>query len=61
VGFFSTLADDLQTELMWIVGGGVITTDDVFILGLVHVSSGSWQILLQLQQLLVLQMPPMIF
>jgi hypothetical protein len=47
-----------DTNLRWRVGDGGITTDDISILGLVHVSRRSWQILFQRRRQET--MPPMI-
>jgi len=42
--------DSSQNDPRWRIGEGGVTLDDVVIIGIVHVSSGSWQVLLQLRQ-----------
>ena len=37
-------------EARWRIGPGGITRDDVIIIGVVHVSQGSWQPILQLRR-----------
>ena len=37
-------------EARWRIGPGAITRDDIIIIGVVHVSQGSWQPILQLRR-----------
>ena len=37
-------------EARWRIGPGAITRDDVIIVGVIHVSQGNWQPILQLRR-----------